>query len=162
MPRMGTSSVLGALHKTGAPRGTQALRYAAACYAAGFLLHTVDHLRRGLDVLTPEVLWAGNVSSLMAVAAIALAMIGHRVAPVVAIGVGFSQAIGVSAVHLLPTWGAFSDSLSSGSVDALSWLAVLSEIAGAAMFGATGVAVLLGGRRYNSAHDMPETARPAG
>jgi hypothetical protein len=162
MPRVGASLRSAAPGETGASRGSRALRYAALCYAAGFLLHTVDHLRRGLDVLTPEVLWAGNVSSLMAVAAIALVMIGHRVAPLVAIAAGFSQAIGVSAVHLLPEWGAFSDSLSSGSVDALSWLAVLSEIAGAAIFGAAGVAVLRGGRRYNSVHDMPETARPAG
>lgn len=123
---------------TGAPRADRVLRYAALVYTAGFLAHNGDHVRRGLDVLTPEVFWAGTVSGMVAVAAITLALVGHRLAPLVAVAHGFSQALGVAAVHLLPRWGALSDSLPDGGVDALSWAAVLVEIAGALAFGAAG------------------------
>jgi hypothetical protein len=116
-------------------------------YAVGFLLHTADHLRRGLEVLTPEVLWAGSISGVMAVAAIALALVGHPLAPLIAVAHGFSQALGVSAVHLLPRWSAFSDSLPDGGVDTLSWAAVLIEIAAAFAFGAACAYVLRRGAR---------------
>ncbi len=36
------------------------LRASAWAYLGGFVLHTGDHLRRGLGSVTPEVLWAGN------------------------------------------------------------------------------------------------------
>jgi hypothetical protein len=125
-----------------APPTRRLLRYAALVYAVGFLLHTADHLRRGLDVLSPEVFWAGNVTGVVAMAAIALALGGHRLAPLVAVAHGFSQALGVSAVHLLPSWGAFSDSLPDGGADVLSWAAVLVEIAAAFAFGAAGAYIL--------------------
>jgi hypothetical protein len=65
-----------ASHTTDRLRAGRVLRYAALVYAAGLLAHTADHLRRGLDVLTPEVLWAGNVSGIVAIVAIALAPSG--------------------------------------------------------------------------------------
>jgi hypothetical protein len=114
------------------------LTYAALLYLVGFVLHTGDHLRRGVDVLTPEVFWAGIASSVIAVAAIALALVGHRMAPLVAVAVGFPAALGVAAVHLAPDWGVFSDSLPDGNVDALTWVAVLVEIGGALALGAAG------------------------
>jgi hypothetical protein len=133
--------------ETDALRSDRVLRYAALFYAGGFLVHTADHLRRGLDVLTPEVFWAGTVSGVVAVAAIALALVGHRLAPLVAVAHGFSQALGVAAVHLPPTWSAFSDSLPDAGADALSWAAVLLEIAGALAFAAAGAYVLRRGAR---------------
>lgn len=123
-------------------RGDWLLRYAAILYGAGFLLHSADHLRRGVDAITPEVLWAGNISSVLGIAAIALVLMGHRLGAVVAIAVGFPTALGVAAVHLLPAWGAFSDSLSDGGVDVLSWAAVLIEIGGAVALGVAGVIAL--------------------
>jgi hypothetical protein len=123
------------------------LRYAALLFAAGFLAHNADHFRRGVDVLTPQVLWAGSVAAVLSVAAIALALAAHRLAPVVAVAVGFPLALGVSAVHLAPPWSAFSDSLPSGGVDALSWAAVLFEIGGALVLGAAGVYALRHARR---------------
>ncbi len=127
--------------------GERMLRYAAVLFAAGLLVHTGDHLRRGLDVVTTEVFWAGNVSTVLAVAVIALVFLGNRWAPLLAVAAGFSQALGVAAVHLLPGWGAFSDSLSAGGVDALSWAAVLIEIGGALALGVAGAAVLRHGER---------------
>ena len=134
-------------------RANRVLCNAALFYAAGFLAHNADHFRRGLDVLTPEVLWAGSVSGMVAVAAIALALLGHRLAPLVAVAHGFSQALGVAAVHLLPRWSAFSDSLADVGADGLSWAAVLAEIAGALAFGAAGAYVLRRGQRR--ARDFP-------
>jgi hypothetical protein len=132
--------------KTDALRAGRLLRAVALGYAAGFLVHSVDHVRRGLDLLTPEVFWAGNASGAFAIVAIVLALVGHRLAPLLALAHGFSQALGVAAVHLLPRWSAFSDSLPDGGADALSWAAVLIEIAGALAFGAAGAYALRRGR----------------
>ena len=142
--------------KTNALRADRILRYAALFYAVGFVVHTADHFRRGLDVLTPEVLWAGNVAGVVAVAAIVLALVGYRLAPLVAVATGFFLALGVAAVHLLPPWSAFSDSLPNGDVDALSWAAVLIEIAGALAFGAAGAYVLRRGAP-RGVRGLPET-----
>ena len=92
--------------------------------------------------MSPEVTWAGNVAALLSIAAIALALAQHRLAPAVAEAVGFSVALGVTAVHLAPPWGAFSDSLQGSGADALSWAAVLSVIAGVAVLGVAGVYAL--------------------
>ena len=119
-----------------------ALRWAAVLLAVGLLVHTADHLRRGLDEITTQVFWAGNVSTVLALAAITLVFAGHRRAAQLAVVVGLSQALGVAAVHLLPAWGVLSDSLADGGVDAISWVAVLAEIAGAAAFGAAGLFAL--------------------
>ena len=48
----------------------------------------------------------------------------------------------MSAVHLLPDLGPLSDSLPSGDVDALTWIAVFAEIVGAAVLGAVGLVQL--------------------
>ena len=85
------------------------LKYTAWVFAAALLLHNMDHLRRGLKVLTPEVLWAGMALNIAAVAAIALVVARRNWAPAAATGVGFFMAIGVTASHLLPHWSVFSD-----------------------------------------------------
>jgi hypothetical protein len=121
---------------------TPGLPSAALVFLGGFLLHNADHLRRGLDILTPEVLWAGSSSGLITLAAIGLAVAGHRLARQVAVVVGFGMAIGVSSVHLLPRWSSFSDSLSAANADPLTWLAVLCEVGGALVFGWAGIRAL--------------------
>jgi hypothetical protein len=60
-------------------------------------------------------------------------------APLAAIAAGLPAAVGVAAVHLLPGWGVFSDSLPDGHVDGFTWTAVLVEIAGALVFGLAGL-----------------------
>lgn len=118
---------------------TLTLRRGALLFLAGFLLHNADHLRRGIGVLTPEVFWAGAVSGLITLSALVLVLKQNRWSPSVAVAVGFSMALGVSIVHLLPRWSALSDSLPDGSVDAFTWIAVLCEIAGALAFGCAGL-----------------------
>jgi hypothetical protein len=144
-------------HTTAVLRADRVLKYAALIYAGGLLVHTADHLRRGLDVLTPEVFWAGNVSGVMAVVAIALALVGHRLAPLVAVAHGVTQGLGVAAVHLLPRWSAFSDSLLVGGADILSLAAVLTEIGTALAFAAAGIYVLRRGARRAVARGVPRS-----
>ena len=131
-------------------RGGQALKYAALVLLVGFLLHNADHVRRGYDATTTQVMWAGTVAAVLMIVAIGLALAGHRLAPLVAAVVGFGVALGVGAVHLAPPWGAFSDSLLVAGIDRLSWLAVLAEIGAALLFGAAGAWVLRGSRGLGS------------
>jgi hypothetical protein len=120
----------------------QLLRYAAGIYAIGLTVHTADHLRRGLGVVTHHVFWAGNVSTVIGVTAVVLIFMGHRLAPLAAVWAGFPIAVGVAAVHLLPQWStALSDPFPGGAVNGvgpLSWFAVLVEVAGAAAVGVLG------------------------
>ena len=118
---------------------TPALRYPALLFLAGFLAHNADHLRRGLAVLTPEVLWIGSLSGVITLAAIGLTLLNYRFSPLLAVAVGFGMALGVSIVHLLPRWSAFSDSLVQANADAFTWLAVLAEIGGALIFALAGL-----------------------
>ncbi len=120
--------------EAGARRSYPLLPWASALYAIGIIAHTADHLRRGTDVLTPEVLWAGNVSTMAGVVVIALVLARQRAAPYIAAAFGAAVSVGVSAVHLLPHWSAFSDAFpgSHGAgVSPISWVVVLLEIIGA-------------------------------
>jgi hypothetical protein len=128
-----------------ARRSDRLMTYAAALYGSGLVAHTADHIRRGSGVLTPEVYWAGIVSTVIGVATIALVLTRHRLAPLAAAVVGGPIAVGVAAVHLLPHWGVMSDAFPGAQqtgVTALSWAVVLLEIAGALALGAAGVYVL--------------------
>ena len=119
----------------------RALLGGTALYGAGLALHLADHLRRGMDVLTVQVEAAGYLSTGVGLVTIALVLMRHRWAPLAAAVVGTSVAIGVAAVHLLPTWSAFSDAFPGGQdqgVTAMSWTVVLIEIAGAGLMGTSG------------------------
>lgn len=122
------------------------LRTAAGVYAAGTLIHTADHFRRGTDIVTTHVVSIGSVATVAAFVVIGLVLTGHRSAPVLAAGFGLAHGVGIAAVHLLPDWGVFSDAFTGSSVapgvTGLSWFAVLLEIAGALATGIAGVAVL--------------------
>jgi hypothetical protein len=100
------------------------LRYATLAYAFGLIVHTSDHLRRGTSVITPEVLWAGTVSTAAGAGVIFLVLAGHRLAPAAAAAFGFPVALGVTLVHLLPHWSVFSDAFPGAhhtGVTSLSW-----------------------------------------
>ncbi|MGH3648409.1 MAG: hypothetical protein ACRDTM_14685 [Micromonosporaceae bacterium] len=122
------------------------LRYAAIGFAVALLVHGADHARRGFDVVSTQIEWAGNTQVVLAVIAVALVFRGHRWAPYAAIVVGFASAPGFSAAHLLPTWGVFSDSYldapAAAGVTAFSWVTAVLEIAADLVFGWVGVQTL--------------------
>ena len=115
------------------------LRYAAVLYLVAWGVHNADHLRRGTDVVTTEVMVLGTVAGIGQLVAIALVLRRHRLAPLVALLVGLQSAVGITAVHLLPEWSAFSDAFPGArgtGVNGLSWLAVSLEVASAVLFAA--------------------------
>ena len=130
------------------------LRWAAVFFAVALSVHTADHLRRGMDVVPPAVFTAGIIQGVLAVIAVVLVFRGSRWAPHAAILVGFASALGFTAAHLLPTWGAFSGSfLDAAPVEAVtwfSWATAILEIVGDLVFGAAGIAVLVARSRPRS------------
>ena len=130
------------------------LRYTGAVFLVALLVHASDHLRRGFDVVTDLVFWAGNFQLTMAVVAIVLVFTGNRWAPLLAVAVGFASAIGFTGAHLLPQWSAFSDPFTGAhvapNVTGFSWFAALFEIAADLAFGFAGLSVLRD--RQRSAH----------
>ena len=133
------------------------LRCCALLYALGLALHIADHVRRGLDVLTPEVRWAGNLSTALGIAVVVLVIVGNRYGPLLAALTGIPVAVGVAATHLLPHWSAFSDAFPGAhgtGVTALSWTVVLVEIVGALAMGVSGI---VGVRREHGAHALVST-----
>src|SRR2546423_4128828 len=121
------------------------LRYAGGLYALGLVLHTADHVRRGLDVLTPEVSAAGYLSIGGGLLVLTLIVYGHRLAPIAALAYGLPAAIGTAASHLLPHWSSFSDAFPGAhgtGVTGASWAVVLLEIAGHVALAGGGAACL--------------------
>ena len=121
------------------------LKYSALFYALGLAMHTADHLRRGLDVVTVQVQWVGNVSTVVGMTVAVLVIVGYRHGPMLAATTGIPVGIGVAAVHLLPKWSALSDAFVGAhntGVTALSWTVVLVEIVGATAMGIAGLLVV--------------------
>ena len=122
------------------------LRRAAVVFVVALVVHAADHLRRGFDVITPEVRWAGNAQLAMATVAVVLVFARHRSAALWAIVVGFASAIGFAGAHVLPHWSAFSDSFTGSKVAPgvtwFSWFAALFEIGADTLFGIAGLRVL--------------------
>jgi hypothetical protein len=127
-----------------AERGARVLRWSALFYAAAWVVHTADHLRRGTGVVTKEVLVLGTVAGVLQVIAIAAVLTRHRLAPIVAAAVGIPDAIGIASVHLLRHWSSLSDAFPGAhgtGVTGLSWVAAIAEIAAALSFGVAGACV---------------------
>ncbi|HEX2089931.1 MAG TPA: hypothetical protein VHI54_08420 [Actinomycetota bacterium] len=118
--------------------GNRALQFAALFFAVGAVLHNYDHLRRGTDTLSSELLWVGRAGIALSAALIVMALIRHRYAPHAAAIGGVVLAAGFVAAHWLPTWSVFSDSFVEGGASALSQVASMLEIVGALVFAATG------------------------
>jgi len=116
-------------------------RAAAVCYLVAWAVHTGDHLRRGLGVVSAEVTAAGTAGAVFQLMAIAAVLSRRRWAPVAAVAVGFPDALGIAAVHLLPHWTSFSDAFPGAKgtgVTGFSWFAAIFEIAAALAFGVAG------------------------
>lgn len=124
------------------------LRAAAMVFGISFVVHNADHARRGLGVVQDGVIWAGTFNAVLAAVVVTLIATRHPTAPMASAVGGFSMAFGVAASHLLPNWGPVSDSLAADHADALSWIAVSGEIAGALLLGLAGLTIM----RRNAYH----------
>jgi hypothetical protein len=111
---------------------------AATLFLAANIVHTLDHVRQGIDRLAAEVLAGGTLLTLAAVLALVLALRRDPRAPVVCMGVGLAGALGVAASHLAPHWSALSDPYSGLGLDVLSWAVMLAEIAAALVLAVVG------------------------
>src|SRR5438874_12199975 len=108
-------------------------------FIAANLLHTADHQRQGTAGLSWEILAGGSAITIAAVASLVLAWRGDERAPIFGAVLGLSAAAGIAASHLAPHWSAFSDSYPEIHADAISWVVVLLEIAGALWLSAAGL-----------------------
>ena len=114
------------------------LAAAATLFLAANIVHTLDHVRQGVDRLAGEVLAGGTLLTLAAVLALVLALRRDQRAPVVCAGVGLAGALGVAASHLAPHWSALSDAYPGLGLDVLSWAVMLAEIAAALVLAVAG------------------------
>ena len=133
-------------------RRIDALTAASVVFGLAILFHTADHIRRGTGSLTREVLWGGAFLALVNFATIGLVLRRHPRAPLFCAFVGLWTALGVSAAHLAPHWSAFSDPYPDLSLDALAWVAMLSEVVAALGLAAVAIAVL----RRNAPHAVAQ------
>lgn len=123
-------------------QSARVLTAVATFFAVSVVAHTTDHLRRGLDTITTELLAAGWLGLGISALAILLVVLRHDRAPQVAIIAGIVLPVGFIAAHWLPTWSVFSDSFVEGDASALSQAASLLEIVGALFLGAAGLYTL--------------------
>jgi hypothetical protein len=116
---------------------------AAIAFAAGFGLHGIDHLRRGMAASPTAVMVGGMIQGVFVAVAVVLVLRHHRRAPEAAIAVGFGSAALFVYAHLLPTFlPALQDSFVSGpriNVTWFSWLTAVAEIGTGLVFGYTGL-----------------------
>src|SRR5258708_665318 len=112
-------------------------------FVIGNAFHTADHWRRGWGLplfgVTPEVLVGGVIVSAGAVSVLWLTWKGHPWTPPAATIVGLDGAVLVSAAHLAPPWGVFSNSFLALRPDPLAWIVVSIEIAGGLVTGLGGL-----------------------
>lgn len=79
--------------------GRQTLVSTGWLFAGGSAIHVVDHLRRGQGSVTEELYWLGTTALVMQVVLVVLAVTRHRLAPLVAVAIGYPLALGFLAAH---------------------------------------------------------------
>jgi hypothetical protein len=123
-------------------RALRWFRYAAVFYLLTFVLHTADHVRRGVSMITVQLgVLAGVAAVLQVLAVVAALSMRWRWAPLAAVLIAFPGAVGIVMVHFLPHWSAFSDAFPGAQgtgVTGLSWFSASLEVVGALAFGTTG------------------------
>src|SRR5437588_179657 len=116
---------------------------AALLFTAAVIVHNSDHLRRGVEKLTPDVFWVGTAGIALEVALVVLICQRHRLAPLAAAAGGLALAAGYMEVHFAPAHGWISDSFTSANaVSPLSWTAASLEVAAALGLAFVGLVVL--------------------
>jgi hypothetical protein len=124
-------------------RDDQLLVAAASVFTLAVILHGLDHVRRGVDAIDRDVFWAGTSAVIIEVLVVVLACQRHRLAPLAALSIGGSLALGYVLVHFLPDRGWLSDSLPSATdASRLSWAAASLEVLAAGGLAVTGWVVL--------------------
>ena len=123
---------------------------AAAVFVVVDVLHFADHLRQGralgVGVTTP-----GTISLLLAIVVLVLAIRHSGIVAALATGLGAIVAIGVLAVHLLPPWGAYSDSYLPLHLDGLSYVSLAALSLSAATLALAGARLLTSRRETATA-----------
>jgi hypothetical protein len=116
---------------------------AMIAFAAAFLLHGIDHLRRGMTASPPSIMVGGMVQGLFVVVAVVLVLSHHRWGARAAVLVGFGSAALFTYAHLLPTFlPSLQDSFTSGpriNVTCFSWLTAAGEIGTGLILGYVGL-----------------------
>lgn len=134
-----------------AGRRSDPLRTAGVVFAIALGVHGADHLRRGMDVLSGPVFWAGNLQIGLSLVTLALIFLRHRLAPGFAAVLGFASAVGFTVAHVLPHWSSLSDSFTGAHpaphVTGFSWFAAAFEI-GSGLY--LGIAAVVSMRRAQS------------
>ena len=121
-------------------RDSNALPLAAVAFLAANLLHTADHVRQHFEGLNAVVMVGGALVTAQAIAVVVLARQRHRLAPIVAVAVGFVSAVLVAQSHLLPHWSVLSDSyIDDVHPDLLSWAVAILEVVAALALGVVGL-----------------------
>lgn len=119
------------------------LTTAAIAFAAGFGVHGIDHLRRGMAASPTAVMIGGAIQGMFVVVAVLLALRDRPRAPEAAIFVGFGSAALFVYAHILPSLlPAYQDSFVSGprmNVTWFSWLTAVAEIGTGLIFGYVGL-----------------------
>jgi hypothetical protein len=127
------------------------LRISAWAFLLGWVLHVIDHLRRGMSAAPMLVMVGGTVQGVIVVVAITMTLRGHARAPEAAIFTGVGSALVFTYAHLLPNfWPAYQDSYLSGprvNVTWFSWVTALSEIGTGLLFAYAGARALRADRR---------------
>jgi hypothetical protein len=116
---------------------------AGVLFGVGSAVHSIDHLRRGQGSVTESLYLLGNTALVLQVVAVTLIVTRHRLAPLVAVAVGFPLAIGFTVAHWLPEWSDLSDPV--WEISSLTWFSYVAstvEILGALAIGVTGLAVV--------------------
>ncbi|MBV9351401.1 MAG: hypothetical protein JOZ23_07670, partial [Mycobacterium sp.] len=107
-------------------------RWAAVAFGVGFIIHGLDHLRRGMSALPMFIMVGGSVQAVFVVVAVVMALTRRPGAPLAAVMVGFGSAVVFTYAHLLPTvWPGYQDSFISPphiNVTWFSWLSAVAEI----------------------------------
>jgi hypothetical protein len=124
--------------------------WATMIFAAALSLHGIDHFRRGMNVVPPAVMIAGNIQIVAAVITVILVVLRNSWAPYAAVALGSASAVGFSAAHLLPKWGPFSDTFVNPAPGAgvtwFSWVTAVAEIGTAVVLAVVASAFLVNRR----------------
>lgn len=118
----------------------------ATTYVVLNLLHVVDHVRQG-RALAPQVTGPGTAVLLVGIVLVLLAWLRNPLAPYLGLAFGAVTSVGLVVVHLIPPWGAYSDSYLPLHLDAISYLSVLSLLAAGVAIAISSAAAVVNPRR---------------